>query len=62
MGLSFGKALRYGTIASGFGVAAGVFAVFFFGEIPKVRQDILSKLPIVGSYWVREVPPEDNPF
>ncbi|KIW95546.1 uncharacterized protein Z519_04131 [Cladophialophora bantiana CBS 173.52] len=62
MGFSMGKALRYGYIASGFGVAAGVFAVFFFGEVPRVRQDILSKLPVIGSYWIREVPPEDNPF
>ncbi|KIY01011.1 uncharacterized protein Z520_03677 [Fonsecaea multimorphosa CBS 102226] len=62
MGLSMGKALRYGYIASGFGVAAGVFAVFFFGEVPRVRQDILSKLPVIGNYWIREVPPEDNPF
>ncbi|KAJ9628241.1 hypothetical protein H2204_009501 [Knufia peltigerae] len=62
MGLSFPKLLRYGTIASGFGVAAGTFALFFFGEVPKVRNDILSKVPVIGEYWVREVPPEDNPF
>jgi hypothetical protein len=61
-GLSFGKALRYGYIASGYGVAAGVFALFFFGELPRVRHDILSKVPVIGEYWVREVPPEDNPF
>lgn len=62
MGLSFPKLLRYGTIASGFGVAAGTFALFFFGEVPKVRNDILSKVPVIGEYWVREVPAEDNPF
>jgi len=62
MGMSVGKAIRYGSIASGFGVAAGVFALFFFGEVPKVRNDILTKIPIVGEYWIREVPPEDNPF
>ncbi|OCT51364.1 Cytochrome b-c1 complex subunit 10 [Cladophialophora carrionii] len=62
MGITPGKALRLGYIASGFGVAAGIFAVFFFGEVPRVREDILSKLPVIGSYWVREVPPEDNPF
>ncbi|KIW25564.1 uncharacterized protein PV07_08731 [Cladophialophora immunda] len=50
-----------GYIASGFGVVAGVFAVFSFGEVPCMRQDILSKLPVVGNYWIREVPPEDNP-
>lgn len=62
MGVTPIKALRYGYIASGFGVAAGVFALFFFGEVPRVRQDILSKVPVIGNYWVREVPPEDNPF
>ncbi len=62
MGLSIPKALRYGYIASGYGVAAGIFALFFFGEVPKVRNDILSKLPVIGEYWVREIPPEDNPF
>lgn len=25
-------------------------------------QDILQKVPIVGSFFVHEVPPEDNPF
>lgn len=51
-----------GAIAAGFGVSAGIFALFFFAEVPKVRKDILVKLPVVGEYFVREVPPEDNPF
>ncbi len=62
MGFSIGKAFRYGSIAAGFGVAAGTFAIFFFGEIPRVRKDILQKVPIIGDYFVREIPPEDNPF
>ena len=62
MGLNATNATRYGTILAGFGVAAGVFAIFFFGEVPKVRNDILSKAPIIGDYFVREIPPEDNPF
>lgn len=45
-----------------FGGAAGVFALFFFGEVPRVRHDILEKVPIIGPYFHREVPPEDNPF
>jgi hypothetical protein len=49
-----------GTILGTFGVAAGVFAVFFFGEVPRVRQDILSKVPGLSSYYDRSVPPEDN--
>ncbi|KIX02438.1 uncharacterized protein Z518_08379 [Rhinocladiella mackenziei CBS 650.93] len=61
-GLTLGKTIRYGYLASGFGVATGVFALFFFGEVPRVRKDILSKIPVIGDYWVREVSPEDNPF
>ncbi|GAM86130.1 hypothetical protein ANO11243_041410 [Dothideomycetidae sp. 11243] len=52
----------HGVMAAGFGTAAGIFAVFFFGEVPKVRKDILSKVPLIGDHFIREVPPEDNPF
>lgn len=62
MGLSPQRAWTYGTIATGFSVATGIFALFFFGEVPKVRNDILSKMPVIGEYFVREIPPEDNPF
>ena len=54
--------MRYGVTMTGFGVAAGTFAIFFFGEVPKVRKDILQKVPLIGDYFVREIPPEDNPF
>lgn len=43
-----------------FGVSAGVFAVFFFGEIPRVRKDILQKLPFFKTYLDRTIAPEDN--
>ena len=49
-------------MAGAFGVSAGIFALLFFDEVPRVRQDILRKVPIIGNYFVREVPPEDNPF
>lgn len=62
MGWSVTRTLRFGTIAAGFGVSAGIFALFFFGEVPKVRNDILQKMPVIGDYFVREIPPEDNPF
>ncbi|TQB68505.1 hypothetical protein MPDQ_003354 [Monascus purpureus] len=51
-----------GSVLSGFGVAAGVFALFFFGDVPRVRVDILQRIPVVGGYWKREIAPEDNPF
>jgi hypothetical protein len=46
----------------GFGAVAGIFALFFFGDVPKVRKDIMQQIPIIGGYWVKEIPPEDNPF
>ena len=60
--LSLKTASRYGAIASAFGVSTAIFAVFFFGEVPRVRKDILMKIPIIGGYWERSIPPEDNPF
>jgi hypothetical protein len=51
-----------GMTLSAFGASAGIFALFFFGEVPKVRQDILMKIPVIGEYFHREIPPEDNPF
>lgn len=47
-------------MASGFGIAAGIFAVFFFGEIPRIRKDILMSIPVIGGYWERTIAPEDN--
>ncbi|KAF2145880.1 uncharacterized protein K452DRAFT_283176 [Aplosporella prunicola CBS 121167] len=51
-----------GTTAAAFGGVAGVFALFFFAEIPRVRKDIMQKVPILGDYFVQEIAPEDNPF
>jgi hypothetical protein len=53
---------RSAIMTAAFGIAAGTFAVLFFDEVPRVREDILQKLPIVGGYFHRETPPEDNPF
>ncbi|KAK7535664.1 ubiquinol-cytochrome-c reductase complex subunit-domain-containing protein [Phyllosticta paracitricarpa] len=53
---------RYGVMAAGYGAVAGIFALFFFAEVPRVRNDIMIKLPVLGDYFVKEIPPEDNPF
>ncbi|PVH99621.1 hypothetical protein DM02DRAFT_672513 [Periconia macrospinosa] len=53
---------KYGSLAAGFGGVAGFFALFFFSEVPRVREDIMRKVPILGDYFIREIPPEDNPF
>jgi hypothetical protein len=51
-----------GTLAAGFGGVAGFFALFFFAEVPRVREDIMKKVPVLGDYFKVEIPPEDNPF
>ncbi|KAF7590537.1 hypothetical protein BBP40_002678 [Aspergillus hancockii] len=50
------------TIAATFGASAGVFALFFFGEVPRVRNDVLRQLPFFDEYFDRSIAPEDNPF
>ncbi|KAL8964189.1 MAG: hypothetical protein Q9197_006995, partial [Variospora fuerteventurae] len=46
--------------AGSFGVVGAVFALQFFADVPKVRTDIMQKLPVVGDYFIREIPPSDN--
>ena len=41
---------------------AGTAVLFFLDGVPRVKKDILQKLPLIGSYFVDYVPPEDNPF
>ncbi|MCJ1341358.1 hypothetical protein MMC09_006654 [Bachmanniomyces sp. S44760] len=77
------------TTAGAFGAVAGIFALFFFSDVPKVKHDImevrqlyslatpssvgrararngkltvLQKLPVIGDYFHKEIPPSDNPF
>jgi hypothetical protein len=49
-----------GSIAAGFGVAVGTGALFIFGEVPRVRNDILRQLPFFDTYYDRSIAPEDN--
>ncbi|EZF33024.1 hypothetical protein TMEN_4691 [Trichophyton mentagrophytes] len=44
------------------GAATGIFAIFFLGDVPRIREDILMNIPVIGSYWDRSIAPEDNPF
>ncbi|PLN79725.1 ubiquinol-cytochrome-c reductase complex subunit-domain-containing protein [Aspergillus taichungensis] len=55
-------ATKYATIASTFGVSAGVFLIFFLGEVPRVRNDVLRQFPFLDQYYDRRIAPEDNPF
>ncbi|KAI4671109.1 uncharacterized protein J4E88_009507 [Alternaria novae-zelandiae] len=61
-GLTLKQAAKYGGLAAGFGGVAGFFALFFFAEVPKVRDDIMKKIPILDKFFTVEIPPEDNPF
>ncbi|EME85800.1 uncharacterized protein MYCFIDRAFT_88444 [Pseudocercospora fijiensis CIRAD86] len=61
-GVDARKAMYLGSVAGALGLAAGVGAIFFLDSVPKVKHDILSKLPFIGGYFVTEIPPEDNPF
>lgn len=44
------------------GATATIGALLFAEGIPKVRRDILERLPAVGEYWDRPVDPHDSPF
>ncbi|KAK0121490.1 hypothetical protein ONS95_009784 [Cadophora gregata] len=61
-GWTFKHATRLGMTLGAFGGVAGVFAIFFFAEVPKVRNDIMVKVPIIGQHFVKEIPASDNPF
>ncbi|KAJ5776850.1 hypothetical protein N7520_000096 [Penicillium odoratum] len=61
-GFDMASAIRAGTLAASFGVFAGTAALFMFGEVPRVRRDILQKVPFLDTYFDRTVAPEDNPF
>ncbi|KAA8903148.1 cytochrome b-c1 complex subunit 10 [Sphaerosporella brunnea] len=54
-----------------FGIAAGAFGgvaligVLFLGEgIPRVQNDVLKNIPVIGAYWrnKKPIPASDNPF
>ncbi|KAM3085317.1 hypothetical protein ACMFMG_003742 [Clarireedia jacksonii] len=62
MGLTTKQATRIGITLAPFAGVAGFFALFFFSDVPKVRNDIWVKVPIVGEYFRKEIPPSDNPF
>jgi hypothetical protein len=49
-----------GTLAASFGVFAGTAALFMFGEVPRVRRDILQQIPGLDTYYDRRIAPEDN--
>lgn len=61
-GINLSRAMKFGITAGSFGVVGMVFALQFFSDVPKVRTDILQKIPVIGDHFVKEIPPSDNPF
>ncbi|KAK9312250.1 cytochrome b-c1 complex subunit 10 [Lipomyces starkeyi] len=53
---------RWVPIFGVWGGALGLGALFFLEPIPRVRNIILQKIPVLGSYWNRPVDPNDSPF
>ncbi|KAL2016328.1 hypothetical protein VTK56DRAFT_3869 [Thermocarpiscus australiensis] len=61
-GITTKTALRTGVKAGMFGGVALFAVIYFASGIPRVRKDILQKVPVVGKYFVTEIPASDNPF
>ncbi|MCJ1397263.1 hypothetical protein MMC11_000455 [Xylographa trunciseda] len=61
-GIDLRRATKFGITAASFGAVAGIFALFFFSDVPKVRKDIMQKIPIIGEQFDKSLPPSDNPF
>ncbi|CAG8974480.1 hypothetical protein HYALB_00011630 [Hymenoscyphus albidus] len=61
-GWTIKSAVKLGTTLGAFGGVAGFFALYFFSDIPRVRNDIMVKIPIIGSHFRKEIPASDNPF
>ncbi|KAK9462845.1 cytochrome b-c1 complex subunit 10 [Lipomyces oligophaga] len=43
------------------GGVVGFAAVFILEPVPRIRN-ILAGVPVIGSYWIREIDPNDSPF
>ncbi|EPQ64293.1 hypothetical protein BGT96224_4611 [Blumeria graminis f. sp. tritici 96224] len=59
-GFTLKQAKTLGITLGGFGGVAGFFALFFLGDVPRVRKDILEKVPFIGSHFKKEIPASDN--
>ncbi|KAJ8112848.1 hypothetical protein ONZ43_g5292 [Nemania bipapillata] len=54
---------------TGLGIKSGAFGgvalfavIFFASGIPRVKQDILQKIPFIGDSFIKVIPASDNPF
>ncbi|ODV88437.1 hypothetical protein CANCADRAFT_29624 [Tortispora caseinolytica NRRL Y-17796] len=61
-GISYQRYIRWGPTLGLWGAGAVLTLLYFAEPMPDVRRDLLSKMPIFGSYWDRPIAPEDNPY
>ncbi|KAK3938254.1 hypothetical protein QBC46DRAFT_390757 [Diplogelasinospora grovesii] len=54
--------IRTGVKLGAFGGVALFAVIYYASGIPRVQEDILKKIPVIGSYYVKEIPASDNPF
>ncbi|KAK7750822.1 glucosyltransferase [Diatrype stigma] len=53
---------RTGLNLGAFGGVALFAVIFYASGIPKLKKDVLQKLPVIGDHFVTVIPPSDNPF
>ncbi|GAW26014.1 putative alpha- glucosyltransferase alg-10 protein [Rosellinia necatrix] len=61
-GWSVGQLTKLGVTSGAFGGVALFAVIFFASGIPRVKTDILQKVPFIGNHFINEIPASDNPF
>ncbi|KAF8243321.1 hypothetical protein K440DRAFT_613742 [Wilcoxina mikolae CBS 423.85] len=53
-----------GVASAGFGGVALIAVLYFAEGIPRVQNDVLKKIPLVGNYYAskKPIPASDSPF
>lgn len=44
------------------GAGAGIMALYVLSATPKIKRELLVKIPVLGSYYEDKVPASDKPF
>ncbi|KAI1259774.1 ubiquinol-cytochrome-c reductase complex subunit-domain-containing protein [Xylariaceae sp. FL1019] len=61
-GMTMKQATGLGFKAGAFGGVALFAVIFFASGMPRIKKDILQKVPFIGGHFVNEIPASDNPF
>ncbi|KAL1917001.1 uncharacterized protein VTP21DRAFT_5199 [Calcarisporiella thermophila] len=51
LGVTPEKFIRVTPTLAGWGAALALGAGFFLSDVPVVRRDVLSQIPVLGAYW-----------